>query len=280
MGNLIRWLIFVPAFLLLFSSCKDENDIVDPPPAAGPEFGSIGMSPDNDTVTVEFSEGVFKAGVLNQPLTGSELQVTLSGGQSSLDSFRVIHTSGEKLAIIRLYLKGIADGNETVMVKPAGALKIVNQASIPMKETEQISISLSDIGIIGRWVSTGENLSPVFQQFGFDSVYMHFRADDNYTFESFTTGGIHNSLSGTYTQNISTVAGIRQIVLDQTLPVAAVISGIFSLQGTDTVMMIYETVQTQPVVAGLTPPTPELGFGSTGLLGSDNTQRFIRTRNN
>ncbi|MHC1774264.1 MAG: hypothetical protein AB9834_02505 [Lentimicrobium sp.] len=280
MGNFKRWLIFVPVFLQLLSSCKDEKDNVDPPPAAGPELESIGISPDNDTVTVEFSEGVFKAGVLNQPLSGSELEVTLSGGQSSLDSFRVIHTSGEKLAAIRLYLKGIADGNESVMVKPAGALKVVNQASIPMKETEQISISLADIGIIGRWVSTGENLSPVFQQFGFDSVYMHFKADNNYTFESFTTGGIHNLLSGTYTQNISTVSGIRQIVLDQALPVAAVISGIFSLQGTDTVMMVYETVQTQPVVTGLTPPTPELGFGSTGLLGSDNTQKFIRVKNN
>ena len=280
MGKYIKWLVFVPAFLLIFSSCKDEKDIVVPPPAAGPVFESIGISHDNDTIRVEFSEGVFKAGVLDQPLTGSELEVTLSGGQSSLDSFRVVHTAGEKLAAIRLYLKGIADGNETILVKPAGALKIVNQASIPMKESEQISISLSDIGIIGRWVSTGENLSPVFLKFGFDSVYMHFKADNNYTFESFTTGGIHNLLSGTYIQNISTIAGIRQIVLDQTQPVEAVISGIFSLQGSDTVMMTYETVQTQPAVTGLTPPTPELGFGSTGLLGSDNTQRFIRTRNN
>lgn len=158
------------------------------------------------------------------------------------------------------------------MVKPAGALEIVNQASIPMKETEKITITLADIGIIGKWVSTGENLSAVYQQFGFDSVFMDFRPGGSYTFESFTHGGIHNSLSGTYTQNISNIQYIRQIVLDQTLPVAAVISGIFGIHGSDTVIMTYETVQTQPVVTGLTPPTPELGFGSTGLLGSDNTR--------
>jgi hypothetical protein len=64
--------------------------------------------------------------------------------------------------------------------------------------------------------------------------------------------------------------------LTQLLPVPAVISGIFSLQGAFPVIMNYETVQTEPAVAGLTSPTPEGGFGSSGLLGSDNTQKFIR----
>jgi hypothetical protein len=263
-------------FVLLIMGCNKSEDIIDPPPvASGPTLSGINISGDNTLVTIEFSEGVYKGGVLNMPLTNDDLLITLNGGTAVLDSFRLSHTAGQNTAGIRLFLKGIANGSDILTVKPSGPQKIVNQAAVPMKETEQLTISLSDIGIIGNWVSTGENLSPVYQQFGFDSVYMQYRADGTYIFESFTIGGIHNTLSGTYSQSLSSVAGIRQIMLTQLLPVPATISGIFSLQGDLPVIMNYETVQTEPAVAGLTPPTPEGGFGSSGLLGSDNIQVFL-----
>lgn len=265
--------------VLLITGCNQSEDIVDPPPvASGPTFSGISISGDNNLVTLDFSEGVYKGGVLNMPVTNDDLELTMNGGSAVLDSFRLNHTAGQNKAIIRLFLKGIAVGIETLTVKPSGPQNIVNQDAIPMKETEQLNISLADIGIIGSWVSTGENLSPVFQQFGFDSIYMQCRVDGSYTFESFTSGGIHNTLSGTYLQSTSNVAGIRQITLNQLLPVPAVISGIFSLQGSATVIMNYETVQTEPPVTGLIPPTPEGGFGSSGLLGSDNIQKFIRVQ--
>jgi hypothetical protein len=277
-----KYIYFPLRFFLLFLStviisCSDEKVIVDPPPVtSGPTLSGISISGDNTLVTIDFSEGVYKGGVLNMPLTNEDLLITLIGGTAVLDSFRLTHTAGQNTAGIRLFLKGIADGSELLTVKPSGPQKIVNQAAVPMKETEQLTIFLSDIGIIGNWVSTGENLSPVYQQFGFDSVYMQYRADGTYMFESFTIGGIHNILSGTYSQSLSSVAGIRQITLTQLLPVPAVISGIFSLQGAFPVIMNYETVETEPAVAGLTPPTPEGGFGSSGLLGSDNTQVFLK----
>jgi len=277
MRNLLKVLLIITGFLIILSSCKDKPDDNDQVPLpTGPTMNGISLSNDNELVTIDFSEGVYKGGVLNMPIGKDDLTLTLNGGSALLDSFRVNHTAGQNRASIRLYLDGLADGTETLQVKPSGPLAIVNSASVAMKETEQLGIALADIGIIGGWVSVGENLSPVYQQFGFDSVYMKYRGDGTYLFESFTTGGIHNVLTGTYQQSISPVAGFRLITLSQTAPVTATISGIFSLFDEDNIRMVYETVQTDPAVAGLTPPNPEAGFGSTGNLGSDNTQVFLR----
>jgi len=273
----VKPILFLISILIFVFSCNKKDDIVDPPPGkTGPEFTTINISGDNKQVSVGFTEGVYKGGFLNQPISAGELTVSLQGGQALLDSFNIVHVAGDTLVHIRLFTSGFPTGEEQIKISPANATAVVNSAAIPMKVTEQLTINLSDIGIIGNWVSTGENLSPVYQQFGFDSIYMQYRVDGSYTFESFTPGGIHNTLSGTYSQSISSVAGIRQITLNQLLPVSAVISGIFSLQASATIFMNYETVQTEPAVAGLTPPTPEGGFGSSGLLGSDNTQVFLR----
>jgi hypothetical protein len=66
------------------------------------------------------------------------------------------------------------------------------------------------------------------------------------------------------------------ITLNQQLPVVSTMQGIFSLQNATPVILKYETVQTMPAVEGLTPPTPEEGFGSSGLFGEENTQTFIK----
>ncbi len=269
--------LITTGLLIILSSCKDKPDDNDPVPLpTGPTMNGISLSNDNELVTIEFSEGVFKGGALNLPVGNDDLNLTLNGGSALLDSFRVSHTAGQNQAFIRLYLNGLADGTEALVVRPSGPLAIVNSASVAMKETEQLGIALADIGIIGGWVSVGENLSPVYQQFGFDSVFMKYRGDGTYLFESFTSGGIHNILTGTYQQALSPVPGIRVITLSQTAPVTATIMGIFSLFDEEKIRMVYETVQTDPAVTGLTPPDPEAGFGSTGNLGSDNTQVFLK----
>ncbi len=273
----IQILFSLISVLILVFSCNKKDGTIDPPPIkTGPEFTTIKISGDNKQVSVGFTEGVYKGGFLNKPLSTGELMVSLQGGQALLDSFNIAHVAGDTLVHIRLFTSGLATGEEQLKISPANATAIVNSLAVPMKLAEQLTINLADIGIIGSWVSTGENLSPVFQQFGFDSVFMQFRADGSYTFESFTPGGIHNTLSGTFQQSVSGVAGIRNITLSQVSPVASTISGIFSLYNEEIIRMVYETVQTDPIVSGLTPPTPESGFGTTGLLGSDNTQVFLK----
>lgn len=270
--------------LLLFSvlagafSCSDEKEIVDPLPViTSPKFTTISISGDNKEIILGFSEGVFKGGLVNQPLSGSDFSVSLTGGQAVLDSFMLYHMANDTLAHIRLFTSGLATGEEQITVAPVTGTSVVNSDAIPMKATEKITANLSDIGIIGEWISTGDNLSVIFGNFGFDSVYMHYKTDDTFIFKSHTIGGIENVVTGTYQQSLSSLPGFRIINLEQLTPVAASNQGIFRLENFAVVKMTYEVVQTSPQVNGLTPPTPELGFGSSGLLGSDNTQVFLRT---
>jgi len=280
MKRIAHYLLLLLFFSVLAGafSCSDEKEIVDPPPVViGPKFTTISISGDNKELIIGFTEGVFKGGLVNQPLSMDDFSVTFSGGQAVLDSFRLSHIANDTLAYIRLFTSGLATGEELITVAPATGTSVVNSEAIPMKATEKITTNLSDIGIIGEWISTGDNLSVIFGNFGFDSVYMHYKTDGTFIFKSHTIGGIENVVTGTFQQSISNVPGFRLISLEQLTPVAASNQGIFSLENFAVVKMTYEVVQTSPQVNGLTPPTPELGFGSSGLLGSDNTQVFLRT---
>jgi hypothetical protein len=275
--NLLRFCIFL-LLSQLFFSCEGKTEIVDPPPLViiNPDFDSISISGDNKTLTLFFTRPVYKGGVLNQPIDAGDLLATISGGKAILDSISVNHTAGDSIAVIELFTSGFATGEELLILKPSANASIVDAKAIPMRDNQEISVKLADIGLIGEWLSAGADLSPLFQSFGFDSVYFNFKPDGTYTFRSRTTGGIQNLLSGEYEQNKSGIANIRLIRLIQNSPVNSVIEGIFEPANGNPVSMTFETVQTQPAITGLTAPTPEAGFGSSGLIGSDNTQVFVR----
>lgn len=275
--NLLRFCIFL-LLSQLFFSCGEKTEIVDPPPQViiNPDFDSISISGDNKTLTLFFTRPVYKGGVLNQPIDAGDLLATISGGQAVLDSISVNHTAGDSIAVIKLFTSGFATGEELLTLKPSANASIVDAKAIPMRDNQEISVKLADIGLIGEWLSTGADLSPLFQSFGFDSVYFNFKPDGTYSFRSRTTGGIQNLLSGDYEQNKSGTGDIRLIRLLQKTPVNSVIEGIFAPANGNPVSMTFETVQTQPAITGLTAPTPEAGFGSSGLIGSDNTQVFVR----
>ena len=132
-----------------------------------------------------------------------------------------------------------------------------------------------DAALVGDWLSTGSDLSPLFASSTFDytSVTASFGADGHYTATTKDRGGQTNTVQGTYTVDLSTdPAGIS---LDQTSPYAALASGIYEVDG-DT--LTYEVVQTSPDY-GYSPPTPSQGFGSTsgpGLSEGDNVQIYRR----
>ncbi len=255
-------------------ACSGGNED-DPVVVSGPAFSAIEINPDNRVVFVDFSEPVSKGGVYMQPLTAESFSVSLVSDNVGLDSIKVIHKAGDASAMILLYLRGRSSGEEVLTIRPASPEAIINARSVAMNASESISGSLNDPGIIGYWVSAGENLSELFRQFGFDSVSMLCRYDGTYVYTSVTTGGIRNVLTGTFVQQKNPGIAIRTIRLNQQTPVAATAEGIFLPENGDPVTMKYETAQTEPAVTGLTPPTPEAGFGSTGLTGSDNTQTYI-----
>jgi hypothetical protein len=67
--------------------------------------------------------------------------------------------------------------------------------------------------------------------------------------------------------------------LNQTTPSTLTAEGIFEVSA-DNNSMNYEVAQTEPSVAGVTPPTPTGGFGSTssGAFQQFNVQNYTRVK--
>lgn len=125
-----------------------------------------------------------------------------------------------------------------------------------------------------KWQSSGSNVAPLLVAvFNTDSIYAEFHGDNTYLVEQYDMTGAKTVLTGTYTQSESSVAGIWNILLEQTTPTAITVEGIFEITGD---VMKYEVVQTNPPAG--TPPTPEGGFGSTnnGALGDINVQTYLK----
>ena len=130
------------------------------------------------------------------------------------------------------------------------------------------------IGAHGEWESSGDNIAPLLAPFA-TKLIANFNADGTYTVVQTDTQGAEITLSGTYTQTESEVAGIWDIVLNQSVPTQLTAQGIFAI---DTDLLTYEVAQVDPAITGVTPPTAALGFGSTsgGFFAMDNVQTFVR----
>lgn len=135
-------------------------------------------------------------------------------------------------------------------------------------------------GVIGRWYSSGTNVSALLRGAPFltDSIYVEFK--DNFTFrvEAYTAARVMTLFTGTFAQQQSPVSGIWTITLQQNVPTAGVSEGIFQIHWDENpIRMRYEILQTTPAL-GFAPPTPQAGFGSTagGAFGMTNVQTFLR----
>lgn len=132
-----------------------------------------------------------------------------------------------------------------------------------------------EAGIVGTWISEGSDISDLFAglPFFYVSVEATFRADGSVSTEIRDRDGATYVTSGTWTTDTSTDPAV--IDLQQIEPYAAVLSGIYAIEG-DT--MTYEVVQLSPDY-GYQAPTPEGGFGSTAgpnLIPGINVQTFER----
>lgn len=124
--------------------------------------------------------------------------------------------------------------------------------------------------IVGNWRSIDASL--LLTSLGIDSIHADFRANQTYKVTSFT-GGAGTELSGTYTTTEG-VNGIRNILLNQNVPSTITSQGIYKVENGQ---LRYEVAQVEPVLAGVTAPTAEAGFGSTsaGAYGNMNIQVYV-----
>ncbi len=100
------------ALTISFTSCDDDDSVNVPPSVV-----SVGLSSDNATATVYFSEGVYSANNATGALTDDNFTVALSGGDLTLESSTVTHTAGTNTATIALTYSGTySDGSDLLTV--------------------------------------------------------------------------------------------------------------------------------------------------------------------
>ncbi|TVQ12844.1 MAG: hypothetical protein EA361_10410 [Bacteroidetes bacterium] len=132
-------------------------------------------------------------------------------------------------------------------------------------------------GLIGNWVSEGENVAPLLVQFNIAKIIALFDENGTYLVESYDPDGVKTELVGTYVMEESAVADIWNITLSQSSPTSLTSEGIFQIiEAENGREMKYEVVQTDPSL-GFAPPTAAAGFGSTGggVFGQTNVQYYI-----
>lgn len=270
MKRLFYYLMSMAVAFAFFASCEDDED-----KASAPEFTGAEISGNNAEITVNFSEGVYGDDAASAALTGESFAISLTGGAAEAGTFTVEHDAGEEIATITLDYSGVATGDEVVQITPAS---IYNADGVAMKDDQEETVQLAELGIVGEWYSSGDNVAQLLiRQYNVDSIHAKFEGDQTYLVESYDVDGVKTTYKGTFTQEKSDVEGIYTITLDQSEPSAVTSEGIFALfpeeEGYD---LKYEVLQTQPSL-NMAPPTPEGGFGSSadGNLGPMNIQQFI-----
>lgn len=145
------------------------------------------------------------------------------------------------------------------------------------KSEEEGKYNPSNDGIIGTWLSKGDNVADLLSiYFAVDSITATFNENNTYSVVSYS-GGTPTNYSGTFVQTKPASGSIWNIKLLQSTPTAVTSEGIFEITGTHpSFLLTYEVVQTEPNI-GATAPTADAGFGSSsgGALGDTNIQKFV-----
>lgn len=249
MKHSIYFLLSIVLFSsFLFTSCDDDEDVVQP----GVKYSISG--------SIKTSSG---AGVAN-------ILVELSGAKNA-------NTTTD--ANGNFTFTDLESGNYTVTPQSEDYKFDPSSRTISnLSSNQTVNFTQLEL-IVGKWVSTGENLAPLLLAlFPYDSIYATFNSNNTYNVVAVDTGGVTYPLEGTYTVSKSNVGNIYNITLNQTTPTPLTSVGIYEIDINQTPhFMTYEVAQTEPNI-GAIPPTAEGGFGSTngGVLGTMNVQKYIR----
>jgi hypothetical protein len=270
------FLSFAFALIIGFSSCtKDEN--------TAPTIKSAVVSADNKTIAVTFSEAVYSKAGSTGAIDATGLSVTAPAAVKF--TYTVTHTAGSTTATVNLTVTSVVQGTEKFTIKPASATAIYDNESLAMEVTAtfESTTAAKDLGIMGNWVSEGDNLSPLFAgaYFNIRKVEANFKTDFTYVVNQYNKANTTTTpdliFKGTYVIAKSTTGNIWTITCNQDLPYVAVASGIFEIKTAPEVLW-YEVVQTSGTQN--VPPTPAAGFGSSngGTLGVMNVQKYVRVQ--
>lgn len=131
------------------------------------------------------------------------------------------------------------------------------------------------VALQGSWLSEGDNVAPLLADLtGAVSITATF-GETTFTVVTVDDQGQEVQQVGVFTATASGTGEIYEIVLEQTMPAAITVEGIYEVDNSvDPPILRYEVVQTEPSV-GAIPPTAEGGFGSTSF-GDDLTQVYVR----
>jgi hypothetical protein len=230
----------------------------------------------DNVVTVTFSESVYANNDMTGALTDASLDITIP---DVAFTYAVAHTAGSAFATVTLTITSIVP--EGTQITIATAASIYDDKGVILAAGVSASADMvSELGIIGKWQSSGTNVAPLLvTYFNVDSVSAEFKEDLTYLVHQFNIGNTSGTpdviFSGTFTLERSGVGEVWNIVVAQELPYAAEASGIFEVKA-DTEVLWYEVVQTSGTQN--IPPTAVIGFGSTngGAFGDTNIQKFVR----
>lgn len=144
----------------------------------------------------------------------------------------------------------------------------VDTSDIDTSDPDTQATGAPDPALVGTWVSTGTDRSPLFVQLGVQRVEATFRADGSYVVTSRDGTGDVGTFTGTYAVSAGNPAGI---VLQQSTPYTGRAEGLYEVANQ---VLTYETVQTIPDY-GNAPPSGSFGTSTGGTLSTgDNVQTY------
>jgi len=137
--------------------------------------------------------------------------------------------------------------------------------------------------IAGTWLSEGADVAPILlgAPLKTKKITATFNSNSTYSVVATDSSNANTTYEGTFDADTTNVSGIYKITTttSKVNGVAYVIEskGIFRIdEAAIPDYMTYEVAQTTPVIAGVTPPTAQAGFGSTSgsAFGTLNVQHF------
>jgi len=269
MRNLKLFGLLMLGLMITFSACKKDDD----DDGVAVEISNLSISDDNKTLTVTFNQGVYKNADKTGNLDAESFAITFIASNPVNAQFSATHTAGSNSATITIVYQSRPDGDETLELK-ALAGKLFGATGNKVNADIVKSVEVKEVGILGKW--SAYDISPILVGLGFDdSLYAEFRLNQSYKVTAYVSG-FPLVLEGSYTMTKSSFNNIWDISLDQSTPSVLSSQGIFKVFPAAQDSMWYEVAQIDPAIAGVTPPTPEAGFGSTsgGLFGTANIQKY------
>lgn len=164
------------------------------------------------------------------------------------------------------------DGSDTAMPSDTSGDPTDASASA---ETNSDDTSAGPVMLQGSWLSEGDNIAPLLVDLtGAVSITATF-GENTFTVVTLDDEGQEVQQVGVFTATPSSNGEIFEIVLEQTMPAAVTVEGIYEVDNSAIPPILrYEVVQTEPSV-GAIPPTAADGFGATSF-GDDLTQVYVR----